>query len=270
MVALASTSRLDSGGRLVSSPGYLVLGVASVAVLAVLLFWLGLGGFAARVEMRRSTRLMLFGALGAALLAAGALLFLPRYHAPVSAHGHDPCTYPPRYYERHHIDFAKVCGGGAAFAGRESSGAGGGGDSTIALALAAGASLLVLIVLGTAGAMAVRRRQTGTEQAVEDVSMIHALDESLDDLRQEPDVRRAVVACYARMERALASSGRERRAHETPFEYLRRVLERVGHRPGQVLTELFERAKFSVDPMGESEKRSAIGALEELRAELVA
>ena len=87
----------------------------------------------------------------------------------------------------------------------------------------------------------------------------------MEDLRRERDVRRAIVACYARMERALAGSGRGRRAHETPLEFLRRVLERVGREPGLVLTELFERARFSVEPMGESEKRSAIATLEQLR-----
>jgi hypothetical protein len=37
------------------------------------------------------------------------------------------------------------------------------------------------------------------------------------------------------------------------------------HEPGQVLTELFERAGFSVEPMGESAERSATMALERLR-----
>jgi hypothetical protein len=114
--------------------------------------------------------------------------------------------------------------------------------------------------------MTLRRRRSGEEQAPENASVLEALDESLDDLRRERDVRRAIVACYARMERALASAGRERRAHETPLEFLRRVLERVAREPGQVLTALFERARFSVEPMGEVEKRSAIAALEALRA----
>jgi hypothetical protein len=267
LVALASTSHFDGGGRLTGSPaGYVVLGIAGVVALVVVVFWLALGGFAARVDMSRGTRLIVFGTLGAVLLAAGALVFLPPYHSPVSSPGRDPCSYPPSYYERHHIDFAKVCAGGAAFAGEDVAGAGGQGDSTLALALAAGASLLLVIVLGTAAVMALRRRGASTGQAVEDTAVIQALDESLDDLRRERDVRRAIVACYARMERALASAGRERRAHETPLEFLRRVLERVGREPGQVLTELFERARFSVEPMGEREKRDAIAALEQLRA----
>ena len=269
LVAVASTSRFGGGGRPVSSPaGYVVLGMAGVVVLVAILFWLTIGGFAARVDMRRGTRLVLFGTLGAVLLAAGALLFLPPYHSPVSPPGSDPCARPPSYYAEHHIDVAKLCGSGTAYAGEKAAGGGGGGDSTVALVLAAGASLLTLVVLGTAAVMALRRRRSREELAAENAPVLEALDESLEDLRRERDVRRAIVACYARMERAFAGSGRARRAHETPLEFLRRVLERVAHEPGQALTELFERARFSVEPMGETEKRSAIAALEQLRAEV--
>jgi hypothetical protein len=36
------------------------------------------------------------------------------------------------------------------------------------------------------------------------------------------------------------------------------------------LTELFERAKFSIEPMGPQEKEQAIAALEKLRTEVYA
>ena len=51
-----------------------------------------------------------------------------------------------------------------------------------------------------------------------------ALDESLDDLRADPDLRRAIVAAYARMERALESIGLGRHPSEAPFEYIGRAL----------------------------------------------
>ena len=265
---MASTSQFDGGGRLASSPAsYVVLGLAAGVVLAVLAFWLTLGGFAARTDMRRSTRLILLGTVGAVVLAAGALLFVPRFHEQVPR-SHRDCTRPASYYRIHHIDFQKVCGlGGESFAGDMVDGSGGGGGNKMAaIILAAGASLLTLVVLGTTIVIALRRRRSKREPVVEnDTAILLAFDESLDDLRSEHDVRRAIVACYARMERALAGSGRGRRAHETPLEFLRRVLERVAREPGQVLTELFERARFSVEPMGEMDKRSAIAALEQLR-----
>src|SRR5258705_5445494 len=51
-----------------------------------------------------------------------------------------------------------------------------------------------------------------------------ALDESLDDLRADPDLRRAIVAAYARMERALESIRLRRPPSEAPFEYIGRAL----------------------------------------------
>ena len=96
--------------------------------------------------------------------------------------------------------------------------------------------------------------------------MLEAFDESLDDLRAERDVRRAIIACYARMERALARTGAARRASETPFEFLARVLEHIARAPGRALTDLFERAKFSTEPLGDADKQQALAALEALRA----
>ena len=51
-----------------------------------------------------------------------------------------------------------------------------------------------------------------------------AVDESLDDLRAEPDPRRAVIAAYARLERVLAAHGLPRKPAEAPLEYLGRML----------------------------------------------
>jgi Domain of unknown function (DUF4129) len=119
--------------------------------------------------------------------------------------------------------------------------------------------------------VAQRRRRASVDCDEDEGEVVmQALDESLDDLRRERDVRRAIIACYARMERALERAGNARRSAEAPFEYLVRVLERIAanSRAARALTELFERAKFSVEPMGEREKQEAIEALEVLRAEV--
>lgn len=97
-----------------------------------------------------------------------------------------------------------------------------------------------------------------------------ALDESLDDLRSEPDVRRAIIAAYARMEHALAVSGIPRRPSEAPFEYLSRALQSLDASGPAVtrLTDLFERAKFSHHEPDESMREDAIDALVAVRDEL--
>jgi hypothetical protein len=94
---------------------------------------------------------------------------------------------------------------------------------------------------------------------------------ALDDLRAERDIRRAIIAAYARMERVLERSGLRRRPSETPFEYLRRVLGdlRVPAEAAQSLTALFEEAKFSRHELHEDARERAIGALERVRHDLV-
>jgi hypothetical protein len=103
-------------------------------------------------------------------------------------------------------------------------------------------------------------------------AVAQAVDESLDDLRAEPDPRRAVIAAYARLERVLASHGLPRKPAEAPFEYLGRMLAElsVGERAARALTNLFERAKFSEHAVGPEMKEEAIAALETVRDELLA
>jgi uncharacterized protein DUF4129 len=98
------------------------------------------------------------------------------------------------------------------------------------------------------------------------------LDETLEDLNSERDPRRAVVAAYARMERALAAYGLPRRRSEAPAEYLERALEELSASASSAarLTRLFEWARFSDHPVDPAMKREAIRALEAVRDELTA
>jgi hypothetical protein len=96
------------------------------------------------------------------------------------------------------------------------------------------------------------------------------LDDTLDDLRAEKDARRAVIAAYARLERALAAYGLGRTPAEAPHEYLSRILPRLELKRGSVrrLTELFTRAKFSPHDVDARMKEDAIEALTTVRDEL--
>jgi len=116
-----------------------------------------------------------------------------------------------------------------------------------------------------------RRRRLPKDWAVTEV-LSDVLEETLDDLRAEPDPRRAVIAAYARMERSLAAHGIPRRRFEAPHEYLHRILSEVsgGRLAATRLTTLFERARFSPHDVDENMKASAIEAIESLQADLAA
>jgi len=136
-------------------------------------------------------------------------------------------------------------------------------EVAVAAALIGGAAALAI------GARRARRPpralRTGPREALS-----LALDESLDDLRAEPDLRRAIVAAYARMERSLAAAGRARRPSEAPFEYLERSLGDLDASAPAVarLTTLFEWAKFSQHEPEPQMRDEAIAALIAVRDEL--
>jgi Domain of unknown function (DUF4129) len=115
-----------------------------------------------------------------------------------------------------------------------------------------------------------RRRLPRDFNAAEALSDV--LDETLDDLRVETDPRRAVIAAYARMERALAAHGFPRRRFEAPHEYLSRVLGELsgGRLAAARLTALFERARFSPHEINAEMKTEAIEAIESMQADLAA
>jgi NADH:ubiquinone oxidoreductase subunit 6 (subunit J) len=113
-----------------------------------------------------------------------------------------------------------------------------------------------------------RRRHLGDEGLA--LVLGDVLDETLDDLRAEADPARAVIAAYARLERALAAHGLPRRPAEAPQEYVARVLQEleVGTKAVERLTALFVRAKFSQHEVGAAMKDDAIEALEQVREDL--
>lgn len=133
---------------------------------------------------------------------------------------------------------------------------------------------IVLVLLGGIGVYLymtrdARRSLRPLRQRRRD-AVSRALDDSIDDLRRDPDLRRAIVAAYARMEAALADAGVPRAAAETPYEYLERSLVELdaGAEPARRLTGLFERAKFSHHEPAESMRDEAIDALVAVRDDL--
>jgi len=131
------------------------------------------------------------------------------------------------------------------------------------------------LVVGIGGAMAflaLRRRHAELERAPIRETLAEVLSETLDDLRSEPDPRKAVIGAYAKMERTLAARGFPRHESEAPLEYLGRILAAIegsGH-SARRLTRLFERARFSPHAIDQRMKDDAIDSLVGLRAQLEA
>ena len=135
-------------------------------------------------------------------------------------------------------------------------------------------AIFAALVAGTAAVVVAGRSKkrlrapswlTGSQEAVS-----LALDESLDDLRSEPDLRRAIIAAYARMEAALAGVGLARRPSEAPLEYMERALTSLDTSAASVhrLTVLFEWAKFSQHEPEPEMRDEAIDALVAVRDDL--
>ncbi len=114
-----------------------------------------------------------------------------------------------------------------------------------------------------------RRRARFGRDAVEE-AVVDALGDILDDLRAEPDPRRAVIAAYARLERALAAHGVARGESETQEEYVARIFGQldIDFRSIRRLTDLFTMAKFSQHVVDAGMKEEAIDILEQIRDEL--
>jgi Domain of unknown function (DUF4129) len=114
------------------------------------------------------------------------------------------------------------------------------------------------------------RRELPTDPDRTGAAMTVLLDDAVDDLRNEQDVRRAVIAAYARMELALGAQGLPRLQSEAPLEFLDRALRRLDVSAGSVrrLTDLFEWAKFSHHEPEPGMKDEAIDALLAVRDEL--
>jgi len=134
--------------------------------------------------------------------------------------------------------------------------------------------VLVLLAVGAWWYAGRARKRARGELGHEDrlaTDLAAAVDESLDDLRAEPDARRAVIAAYARLERVLAGHRLPRRPAEAPLEYLSRMLDDLSVTPeaARRLTDLFERAKFSQHAVEASMKEEAIAALETVRDDLL-
>jgi hypothetical protein len=233
-----------------------LLTIASSAVLAVYLLVLrrqleARGDVQRRSPLERLLVLLFF--IGIASLAARRFSGLNPINPPHVAEGVDP-------------------GGSLPGTASDNSDAAQAGFSWAAAGITVALILLALGAWWYAGRA--RKRARGELGSPEDrlaTELAAAMDESLWDLRAEPDPRRAVIAAYARLERVLAAHRLPRRPAEAPLEYLARMLNDLSVSPeaARRLTDLFERAKFSQHAVRTEMKEEAISALETVRDDLL-
>jgi hypothetical protein len=100
--------------------------------------------------------------------------------------------------------------------------------------------------------------------------LAEVVEESIDDLRADPDARRAIIGCYRKFERVAADSRLARRPWWTPMEFMREALRGLPAPPSAVrtLTGLFELARFSHHALGPRERDLAIEALLSIKTAL--
>jgi hypothetical protein len=103
--------------------------------------------------------------------------------------------------------------------------------------------------------------------------VVAALDAGLDDLSDaDRDPRRAVIACWLRLEQAAAAAGTPRQAADTPTDLVTRLLS--GHHvSADVLAgfaNVYREARYATHTVDERMRGQARAALQRLRGELTA
>jgi hypothetical protein len=99
------------------------------------------------------------------------------------------------------------------------------------------------------------------------VPLTAAVEESLEDLRREPDARTAILRIYGNFERALEAASLPRRPWQTPIQFMRAALGKLPLPAGAVarLTTLFELARFSGHAISATQRDIALQSLIEIR-----
>jgi hypothetical protein len=147
-----------------------------------------------------------------------------------------------------------------------------------------------LVVLGLAGAVVVglviwalvrdqmrrQARRSGRRAPVAAAprtaeDLVAALDAGLEELSDaDRDPRRAVIACWVRLEQAAAAAGTARLPGDSPTDLVGRLLaeQRVDGRVLAALLEVYRQARYATHTVDDQMRAQARSALERLRADL--
>jgi hypothetical protein len=101
--------------------------------------------------------------------------------------------------------------------------------------------------------------------------VVAALDAGLEELSDaDRDPRRAVIACWVRLEQAAAAAGTPRHPGDTPTDLVSRLLaeQRVDGRLLSALRDVYREARYATHTVDDRMRADARAALQRLRADL--
>jgi Domain of unknown function (DUF4129) len=152
----------------------------------------------------------------------------------------------------------------------------------VVLCVAATAALAGGLVILLLRSWAARERPLVVEQSrpdplaprtAEEHEVVAAVEAGLEALADPgTDPRRAVIACWVRLEQAAAAAGTPRRPSDAPADHVLRLLaeHRVSRRVLDRFAAVYRHARYSSGPVDESDRATAVDALRRLRDELTA
>ncbi|WP_250001126.1 DUF4129 domain-containing protein [Actinoplanes sp. M2I2] len=142
-------------------------------------------------------------------------------------------------------------------------------------------AVIVLVIVGLLIYSLVRdrRRRSGknkrsrgrADQPRTAEELVAALDAGLEELSDtDRDPRRAVIACWVRLEQAAAAAGTPRHPGDSPTDLVGRLLreQRVDAQVLAALLEVYRQARYATHTVDDQMRRQARSALERLRADL--
>lgn len=151
------------------------------------------------------------------------------------------------------------------------------GTAALVILAIAGLALVALVVwalvrdqLRRQARRAGRRAPSGPGSRTAD-ELVAALDAGLEELSDtDRDPRRAVIACWVRLEQAAAAAGTSRHPGDSPTDLVGRLLaeQRVDARVLAALLEVYRQARYATHTVDDQMRARAISALERLRTDL--
>jgi hypothetical protein len=134
---------------------------------------------------------------------------------------------------------------------------------------------LIRVLLRT-GPFEVRREPVATKarvevRPVEAADVDSAIQEGIEELdADDGDPRRAVIACWLRLERLAAAAGARRSPSDTPAELVAHMLAQSAVSPQVLerLASLYRRARYAPAEVSEDMRADALETLRQLRSEL--